>query len=241
LQYIPRFAKKTLDLYRVLVVYSHMEKKDNTMNTEHQLYRYSKDLVTDWFKRGKGLRGNPLKNFTSGDWVDKKKGLRHSGLEGITEQIINKGLELYNLTDRSEVNSNYFHDPNGEFESQRMDWHIWIDGKVVILEEDRAWMDKPFYTLKRSVIRAFMLLPYVKEKLHKDIVFIFNTLQRDVKDLTRNTRDMIDGYGDRIVEINLSGMKRRAKKYNYFDNGVDYSELRNYVNILCEVFEKYEK
>jgi len=102
-------------------------------------------------------------------------------------------------------------------------------------------MDKPFYTLKRNVVRAFMLLPYVKEKLHKDIVFIFNTLQRDVRDLTRNTRDMIDGYGDKIVEINLSGMKRRAKKYNYFDNGVDNSELRNYVNILCGVFEKYEK
>jgi len=230
------WLKKELDLYRFYVVYSDMKK-----DKKQQLYEYSEKLVTDWFKMGKGLRGVPLKNFTSGDWIDKKNGKRHSGLEGISFQIINKGLELYKLTERSEVNSEYFQDPEKKLESQRMDWHIWIDGKVVILEEDRAWMDKPFYTLKRSVIRAFMLLPYVKEKLHKDIVFIFNTLQRDVKDLTRNTRDMIDGYGDRIVEINLSGMKRRAKKYNYFDNGVDYSELRNYVNILCEVFEKYEK
>ena len=227
-------------MYVKSVVYSTMTNEEN-MNTKEKLYEYSENLVTDWFKKGKGLRGVPLKNFTSGDWIDKKKGKRHFGLEGITKQIIDKGLELYNLTNRSEVNSNYFRDPNEVYESQRMDWHIWIDDRVVILEEDRAWMDKPFYTLKRSVVRACMLLPYVKENLHEDIKFIFNTLQRDVTDVTRETRDEIDGYGEHIIECNLSGHNRRAEKYNYFDNGVDYSELKIYVNTLCEVFEKYDK
>ena len=182
-----------------------------------------------------------IENVMTKSCSHNKKVIKHIGLEGITKQILLKGLELYKLTKRSKVNSKYFHDPEKKYESQRMDWHVWIDGKVVILEEDRAWLDKPFYTLKRNVVRAFMLLPYVKEKLHEDIVFIFHTLQRDVQDVTRNTRDMIDGYGEHIVEVNLSGFTRKAQKYNYFDNGILIDELEKYVNKLCEVFEKYEK
>ena len=34
-----------------------------------------------------------------------------------------------------------------KFDNQRMDNHVWIDDKVVILEENRAWIDKPFYVI----------------------------------------------------------------------------------------------
>jgi len=86
-----------------------------------------------------------------------------------------------------------------------------------------------------------MELPYVVKDLSDDVIFIFHSLQRDVLDITRKTRDHLDGYGNMIIEHNLSGKKRRANKYNYFDNGIDEAELFDYINTLCGVFEKYEK
>lgn len=210
-------------------------------NRNQQLLEYSQKLTKDWFLLGEGLKGVPLKNFTSGDWIDKKNNHRHEGLEGITHKIITKGFELYGLQDRARVDQSYFEDPTGEYESQRMDNHIWIDEKCVIVEEDRAWIDKPFYTLKRNVVRTFMKLPYVRERLSDDVIFIFCALQVDVTDETRKTREMLDGYGDRIVEINLSGHNRRPLKYNYFDNGVCQKNLEKYIETLCGVFEKYAK
>ncbi|MAH43549.1 hypothetical protein CL614_07590 [archaeon] len=204
-----------------------------------QLFEFSKELVEDWFEKGKGLRSTPLKNYTSGD---RKKGEKekHIGFEGITEQIINKGLELYNLSHRSEVNGKYFDDPDNVFDSQRMDNHIWIDDKVVIIEENRAWIDKPFYILKRGVVKLFLELPHTRKHLSDDVVFIFSSLAKDVTEKTKKSGDLVFGHGERIVESNLSGRPRRSDKYNYFDNGVDLSELRNYVDTLSNVFSRYE-
>ena len=229
-------SKKVLDLNSNSFVRS-------DMNKYKLVLEYATEVVTEWFEEGKGLRGNYLRAFTAGNWIDKKNNLRHLGFEGMTKKIIDKALEVYNLIDRSKVNADYFEGKidNEEHESQRLDWHIWIDGKVVILEENRAWLDKPFYLQKRAVVRRFMILPYCKKHLVDDIVFIFHTLQRDIKEASHRTADLIDGYSENIVYCNLSGMKRKAKKYNYFDNGVDYQELSNYVNTLCGVFKKYEK
>ena len=41
-------------------------------NRNQQLLEYSQKLTKDWFLLGEGLKGVPLKNFTSGDWIDKK-------------------------------------------------------------------------------------------------------------------------------------------------------------------------
>jgi len=213
-------------------------KEETTNSLENQLFEFSKDLVEDWFTKGKGLRSTPLKNYTSGD---KKKGKigKHIGFEGVTEKIINKGLSLYNLSDRSTVDGEYFKDPEKIMDKQRMDNHIWIDGKVVIVEENRAWMDKPFYILKRAVLLSFMTLSHTREHLDDDVVFIFSTLATDVTNITRSTLDTIFGHGERIVESNFSGLRREYPKYNYFDRGVDLSELRKYVKTLSDVFVKY--
>jgi hypothetical protein len=229
-------SEKELDLNSNSFVRSDMDKYKLVLE-------YATEAVTEWFKKGEGLEGNKLRGYTAGNWIDKKNDLKHLGFEGMTKKIIDKALEVYNLTDRSKVNMDYFVGKidGEEHESQRLDWHIWIDDKVVILEENRAWLDKPFYLQKRAVVRRFMKLPYCKKHLSDDIVFIFHTLQRDIKDASRRTADLVDGYGETIVECNLSGWKRKAKEYNYFDNGVDYQELSNYINTLCEVFEKYEK
>tara|TARA_Y100000592_G_scaffold91986_1_gene153025 strand:- start:949 stop:1674 length:726 start_codon:yes stop_codon:yes gene_type:complete len=229
--------EKVLDLYTKNVVSS-------DMNKHEIVYQYAVDVADEWFENGKGLRGNNLRHYTTGNWIDQKANLKHLGFEGFSLKIIHKALEVFNLTHRSKVNASYFEGklPDGQLgEQQRMDHHVWIDDKVVILEEDRAWMDKPFYLQKRAVVKRFMVLDYCKKNLSSDVKFIFHTLQRDIKPETRRTADLIDGFGEHIVECNLSGMKRKARKYNYFDNGVDYDELSMYVKTLCEVFEKYEE
>tara|TARA_B100001113_G_C20938612_1_gene547672 strand:+ start:102 stop:827 length:726 start_codon:yes stop_codon:yes gene_type:complete len=238
--YIANFNKFFLDINTKNVVYSSITNEEKIMNKKQTLNKYSVDLVTNWFKNGEGLRSVDLKNYTSGDNKKNTSG-RHIGFEGITEKIIKKGLELYNLTHRSKVNGDYFVDPDGVYDSQRMDNHIWIDGKVVLVEENRAWIDKPFYTLKRAVVKAFMEVPSVRKHLSDDVKFIFTSLAKDVTSATKSTSDVVFEHGDRIVESNFSGHPRRSDKYNYFDNGVDYSELECYVNTLCEIFEKYEK
>ena len=47
------------------------------------------------------------------------------------------------------------------------------------------------------------------------------------------------GYGEKIVEINISGQPRRAEKGNYFEHGYDQDELDKYVKTICGVFAKY--
>ena len=54
---------------------------------------------------------------------------------------------------------------------ERLDQHVKVNGKYAYLQEDRAWIDKPFYTLKRGVVRNIMLS--CPSKLHDNIKFIF--------------------------------------------------------------------
>lgn len=203
------------------------------MNKVSQVQVYGRNLIGKWFAAAPVGQGIELKNYTSGDGDN-------IGFEGISKQILEKAIEVYNLSNRCVINSEYFEDPTGKFDAQRMDNHVWIDGKVVIVEENRAWIDKPFYTLKRAVVQSFMKLSHVRKHLSDDVIFIFTSLARDVTEVTRLTADVVYGSSDRITEFNISGHPRRTKKYNYFDNGYDRDEVDNYIKTICGVFEKYE-
>ena len=61
---------------------------------EDELYFFAISILSEWFKEGSGLRKTPLKNYTGGDH-------NSIGFEGITRLIINKAIEIYNLTDRN--------------------------------------------------------------------------------------------------------------------------------------------
>ena len=204
------------------------------MEKTQEVFEYSKKLFSNWFSGGEGLRHVPLKNYTSGDHGEE-------GFESITYKVMHKALTVYGLNGRYTINGDYFKDPSGIYDNQRMDNHVWIDGKVVIVEENRAWIDKPFYTLKRAVVKSFMTLPHVKNCLSDNIVFIFSSLARDVTSITKSTSDVVFGYGEYITEVNFSDHPRRANSYNYFDNGYSETELLKYVETLCGVFSKYEK
>ncbi len=56
-----------------------------------------------------------------------------------------------------------------------------VDDEYPLIVESRAWIDKPFYTLKRAVVRNFMELPYIRKQLSKDVKFAFVGLSIDVK------------------------------------------------------------
>ncbi len=201
---------------------------------------FSYKTMGEWFDNAPTGQGTKLKNYTSGDGDNV-------GFEYITESILNMAIEVYGLKDRCKVNGDYFIDsdsnkqnaPDREFDNQRMDNHVWIDDKVVILEENRAWIDKPFYTLKRGVVKCFMELPHTKRYLSDDVIFLFTSLAKDVTPITKSTLDIVMGYGEKIVEVNMSGRPRRAEKGNYFSDGYDKNELDNYVETLCGVFAKY--
>ena len=231
------------------------------MNKVDEVKKYAHKMFKSWFDNAPTGQGKPLKNYTSGDGD-------HVGFESITEKIMLYALKIYGLKDRSKVNGDYFIDDKGIHDRQRMDNHVWIDGKVVIVEENRAWVDKPFYTMKRGVVKSFIELPHVKKYLTENVKFIFSMLGVDVKDETRTTMDTVMGYGDVITEINFSGRSRggrlivespdgtrtlaksdykgipsglpRIKKSNYFTYEYSQEQLDKYVETLCEVFSEYE-
>ena len=200
----------------------------------NKLLNHSENLISNWFDKGKGLRSKDLKNFTSGDG-------NNDGFEKITKNILKKAIELFELENRALINGDYITDPDEMFDGQRMDNHVYIDDKLVLVEENRAWIDKPFYTLKRAVVKAFMELPHTKEKLSPDVEFLFSSLAKDVTDSTISTSEHLYGYGDKITEVNFSGYPRRSEKFNYFDNGYSREELIKYIKTLCRVFKKYAK
>lgn len=212
------------------------------MNKVNEVKDFAHKLVGKWFDEAPSGQGTILKNYTSGDGSNV-------GFEYITESILNKAIEVYGLKKRCEVNGKYFIDcdcgkqtckcPDKKYDNQRMDNHVWVDGKVVILEENRAWIDKPFYTLKRGVVKCFMELSHTKKHLTDDVIFLFTSLAKDVTPITRSSLDTVMGYGDKIVEINISGQPRRSDKGNYFSNGYDADELHKYVKTICGVFAKY--
>ena len=200
---------------------------------EDELYFFAISILSEWFKEGSGLRKTPLKNYTGGDH-------NSIGFEGITRLIINKAIEIYNLTDRVKINQTYIEDHTGTYDRQRMDQHIYIDNKLALVEEDRAFIDKPFYTMKRGVVKTFMELPHTKNILAEEPIFIFLSLGRVLNDCQRATAELIFGHGEVIREANLCGWGGRSKKENYFDRGPAEDEVRKYILALCEVFEKYD-
>ena len=231
------------------------------MNKIDKVKKYANKIIKSWFDDAPTGQGKPLKNYTSGDGDN-------IGFESITKNIIQYALSAYGLESRSKVNEDYFIDETGKYDKQRMDNHVWIDGKVVIVEENRAWVDKPFYTMKRGVVKSFMELPHVKKYLDENVKFIFSMLGVDVKDESRTTMDTVMGYGDFITEINFSGRSRggrlivespdgartlaksdykgipsglpRIKKSNYFTYEYSQEQLDKYVETLCGVFSEYE-
>lgn len=194
----------------------------------------SDSLIENFYQNGRGLKSTDLKNYTSGDH-------EHDGFEEIVTTILTSAMTEAGISnDRWRIDGRYFNPEDIEAEDpQRLDHHIWIDGKCVLLVEDRAWIDKPFYTLKRAVVRNMMKLPYVRNRLHDDVQFIIVGLCIDIKQRLIDTLDKTMGFGDRVDHFKLSPYRRGWKGGNYFDHGVNKQEFERLWNFLVNHFKKF--
>ena len=192
--------------------------------------------VRKFYKKGEGLKSKKLKNYTSGDGDNL-------GMEKMVETLIYQVIDDLGI-DRSRVHisDDYFNPSDVEaWDPQRMDFHIKIDDEFPIIVESRAWIDKPFYTLKRAVTRNMMKLTYVRRRLAKDVQFAYVGLAIDVKDRLITSMDKTQGFGDRVSMFKFSPHRRNYKKGNYFDHGVNDQGVIDFVEFLQTHLAKYAK
>ena len=196
-----------------------------------EMQKEANRFIEEWYKDGAHLVSNELKNYTSGDKKKVEHG-SHLGLEGIVNKIVDLVVEKTGTQDHVVCNSDYFkatevgYDDDAwekanatsdkEWDPQRLDHHIWFDDKVILALESRAWIDKPFYTLKRAVVRNMMKLPYCTKHFDEDVEFYCVALCCDILDRHPRTLDYTLGFGDIVDHVALSPFRRGYQKKNYF-------------------------
>jgi hypothetical protein len=192
------------------------------------------DIVESFYNNGKGLRGKLLKNYTSGDG-------KNTGMESVVERILWNTVDEVGIDrERVIINQDYFKGDSELDDPQRMDFHVWVDDLVVLVVESRAWIDKPFYTLKRAVVRNFMELPYVRKHLSDDVRFAFIALAADYKDRLEHTLNKTMGYEDRVQTFRLSPYRRGYKRGNYFDFGFHEIGVESLTDFLYNHLSRYK-
>lgn len=200
------------------------------MNRKTEILKFAEEKIDTYFNGGKGLYGVSMKNYTSGDHGQE-------GFEEIVGSILQKAISLCGIEERTKITSGfYICDPDGEFDNERLDHHIFVDDKLVMAVEDRAWVDKPFFTMKMGVIHRFKSMPFIKNISADNVKFIIVVLGLNLTEKTKKTAEYL--YGELPEIVNLSGRKRGG---NWFEHGYSKSEVEKLVDILLEVFEKYEE
>ena len=123
---------------------------------------------------------------------------------------------------------------------ERLDQHVKVNGKYAYLQEDRAWVDKPFYTLKRAVVRNIM--QSCESLLSPNVKFGLIGYSLDFKEDLVNTCNKTQGYGDRFERFSLTGrrrgMKVNGKKVNWYETGFVEQTVVNYINYVYSTLEE---
>ena len=123
---------------------------------------------------------------------------------------------------------------------ERLDQHVKVNGKYAYLQEDRAWVDKPFYTLKRAVIRNIMLS--CPSKLSENVKFGLVGYSIDITEGIIKTCNMTQGYGDRLERFSLTGrprsMKVNGKAVNWFETGFVNETVVKYIDYVYTTLEE---
>lgn len=190
----------------------------------------SKKFINKEFDKGKGLTKTELKGF-SGPSLEKTS-------EFILKLVISDLQKKY--PDSNIVwNKDYIPSDHKGFSDERLDQHVWVNGKLAFLQEDRAWVDKPFYTLKRAVIRNIMLS--CASKLSDNVKFCMVGYCIDIKPEIVHTCDLTQGYGDRFNMFSITGRRRgkkvNGKAVNWYETGFDENMVTDYINYIHETLE----
>ena len=190
----------------------------------------SKALLTEQFTNGEGLRGVPLKNYSG------------QKLEDWSEQTIKSIISiLQEKYPEAEIEwgKGYLKSDHEGFGDERLDQHVKVNGKYAYLQEDRAWVDKPFYTLKRAVVRNIM--QSCESKLSPNVKFGLVAYSLDFKEDLVQTCNKFQGYGDRFERFSLTGRRRglkvNGKTVNWYETGFVEETVVKYINYVYTTLE----
>ena len=179
---------------------------------------FAYSLLNEMYEKGKDLTGTPLKVFSG------------EALETFSKQIIERCFTVIGI-ENGKVNQNYLSDPENILDDQRLDQHVYIGDKIVLMQEDRAWVDKPFYTLKRGVIEDIMKLPFCLEKMHPSIKFVILSYTVDVTQKTKITQDQTKGYGNIVTDFSINSCRRGLFK-NWYEGGYSKKNVKQYIKFV---------
>ena len=195
-----------------------------------EIIKQSTELLTEQFTNGEGLRGVPLKNYSGPkleEWSEN------------TLKLIIKDLQNKYPNSNIEWGKGYLKSDQEGLGDERLDQHVKIDGVYVYLQEDRAWVDKPFYTLKRAVIRNIMIS--CKQQLHPNVKFGLVGYCIDIKQDLVNTCNVTQGFADKVSRFSLTG-RRRSKKVNgktvnWYETGFVAETVVKYITYVYNTLE----
>jgi hypothetical protein len=187
-------------------------------------------ILQEKFENGIGLTSTPLKAY-SGPTLEKWSEL--------TIKLIIIDLKEKYPNANIEWGKGYIQSDFVGFGEERLDQHIKVNGKYAYLQEDRAWVDKPFYTLKRAVIRNIMMS--CNSKLSPNVKFGLVAYSIDIKDDLIKTCDFVQGYGDKLKKFSLTGrprnMKVNKKTVNWFETGFVKKTVVEYIEYVYKTLE----
>lgn len=206
--------------------------EDELMNSVFSLLKFA-------FAKGKGRQGTNSKTYTG------------PALEAISGYCVSAARSLVGL-DGATINDDYIEDPGGQFDKLRLDLNVILEGKLILMQESRVWLDKPFATLKYQVIEDIVYLPHSRAKIDDDIIFPVVTICCDITQVTRQTREHFfnmvlkaaglpqkTNYGmDRVNIFTLSAGRRSD---GYFDAGMDKQSIEKYITMLINHFAHYKR
>ena len=188
-------------------------------------------ILKEKFEDGVGLTSTPLKAY-SGPALEKWSEL--------TIKLIIADLKEKYPDTIIEWSKDYLPSDFDGLGDERLDQHVKVNGKYAYLQEDRAWVDKPFYTLKRAVVRNIM--QSCKSKLSPNVKFGLVGYCLDFKEDLVNTCNFTQGYGDRFERFSLTGrrrgMKVDGKAVNWYETGFLEETVVKYINYVYNTLEE---
>ena len=189
------------------------------------------ELLTEQFTNGEGLRGVPLKNYSGPQLEEWSESVLKFIIEDLQQKYPNTNIEY---------GKGYLKSDHEGFGDERLDQHIKVNGKYAYLQEDRAWVDKPFYTLKRAVIRNIILS--CPSQLSPNVKFGLVGYCIDIKEDLVKTCNHTQSYGDLLERFSLTG-RRRSKKVNgktvnWYETGFVEETVVKYINYVYTALEE---
>lgn len=188
------------------------------------------NILTEKFNSGMGLTSTPLKAY-SGPALEEWSEL--------TIKLIIADLKEKYPNAVIECGKGYINSDFEGFGQERLDQHVKVNGKYAYLQEDRAWVDKPFYTLKRAVIRNIIIS--CASQLSENIKFGLVGYSIDIKQNLVETCNFTQGYGDRLQRFSLTGRPRNkkinGKTVNWFETGFVKETVVEYVEYVYKTLE----